>query len=71
MRKYQEIDPLFMENFLFSIHVDDISLGSNGVESTYELYLKAKLRLAKAGFKLRKFVTNSDELRCQVDANEQ
>ena len=30
---------------------------------TYELYVKSKLWLAAAGFKLRKFVTNSDELR--------
>ena len=71
MRKYQEIDPSFMDKFLSSVYVDDISLGSNNVESTYELYLKSKLRLAEAGFKLRKFVTNSDELRCQVNANEQ
>ena len=41
------------------------------MESTYELYLKSKLRLAEAGFKLRKIVTNSDELRCQVNTNEQ
>ena len=41
------------------------------MESTYELYLKSKLRLAEAGFKLRKFVTNSDELHCKVNANEQ
>jgi hypothetical protein len=71
MRKYQEIDPLFVDKFLSSIYVDDVSLGSNDVESTYELYLKSKSRLAEVGFKLRKFVTNSDELRCQVDANEQ
>ena len=71
MRKYQEVDPLFVDKFLSSIYVDDVSLGSNDVESTYELYLKSKSRLAEAGFKLRKFVTNSEELRCRVDANEQ
>ena len=47
-----------------SIYVDYVSLGSNDVESTYELYLKSKSRLAEAGFKLRKFVTNSEELCC-------
>ena len=71
MRRYQEIDPLFVDKFLSSIYVDDVSLGSNDVESTYELYLKSKSRLAEAGFKLRKFVTNSEELRSQVDTNEQ
>lgn len=69
MRKYQVIDPLFVDKFLSSIYVDAVSLGSSDVESTYELYLKSKSRLAKAGFKLRKFVTNSDELRSRVDAD--
>ena len=71
MRRYQAIDPLFVDKFLSSIYVDDVSLGSNDVESTYELYLKSKSRLAEAGFKLRKFITNSDELRSRVDANEE
>ena len=71
IQKYQEIDPLFVDKFLSSVYVDDVSLGSNDVDSTYELYLKSNLRLAEAGFKLRKFVTNSDELRCQVNTNEQ
>ena len=71
IRKYQEIDPLFVDKLLSSVYVDDVSLGSNDVDSTYELYLKSKLQLAEAGFKLRKFVTNSDELCCQVNANEQ
>ena len=53
-----------MDEFLSSVYVDDVSLGSNNVESTYELYLNSKLRLAEAGFKLRKFVTNSVELQC-------
>lgn len=71
MRRYQEIDPVFVDKFLSSIYVDDVSLGSSDVESTYELYLKSKSRLAEAGFKLRKFVTNSGELRCRINANEQ
>ena len=69
MRRYQGIDPLSVDKFLSSIYVDDVSLGSNDVESTYELYLNSKSRLAEAGFKLRKFVTNSEELRSQVDTN--
>ena len=64
MKKYQQVDTSFVDKFLSSIYVDDVSLGSDEVESTYELYLKSKSRLAEAGFKLRKFVTNSEELRC-------
>ena len=44
--------------------------GSNDVESTYELYTKSKLRLATAGFKLRKFVTNSEELHRLIQEEE-
>ena len=71
VRKYQESDPLFVDKFLSSIYVDDVSLGSGDVESTYELYLKSKSRLAEARLKLRKFVTNSDELRRRIGANQQ
>lgn len=42
-----------------SSYVDDVSFGSENVESTYELYLKSKSRLAEA---VRKFVTNSEPL---------
>ena len=31
IRKYQEIDPLFVDKFLSSVYVDDVSLGSNDV----------------------------------------
>ena len=70
MGTYQNIDPSFVKMFLSSIYVDDVSLGANDVDSTNELYLKSKLRLAEAGFKFRKFVTKSDELRCHVSINE-
>ena len=71
MKKYQEVDASFVEKLLSSIYVDDVSPGSDEVESTYELYLKSKSRLAEAGFKLRKFVTNSEELCCLINTNEQ
>ena len=38
-------------------------LGADDVDSACEFYLKSKMRLANAGFKLRKFVTNSQLLR--------
>ena len=40
------------------------------MESMYELYLESKSRLVEAGFKPRKFITNSDKFRSRVDANE-
>jgi hypothetical protein len=59
-----------VDEFLSSIYVDDLSLGSNEVKTTYGLYLKSKTRLAEAGFRLRKFVTILDELCDLINANE-
>ena len=58
-----------MDKFLSSIYVDDLVTGSSDVESTYEFYKKSSQRLAAARFRLRKFVTNSEELchRIQLD----
>ena len=43
METYREIDPSFVDKFLSSIYVDDVSLGASNIESAYELYLKSKL----------------------------
>ena len=40
------------------------------MDRTFELYVKSKVRLKEAGFNLRKFVTNSEELRERIDKNE-
>ena len=52
METYTHIDPEFVEKFLSSIYVDDVSFGSDGVQSTYDLYQKAKNRLKEGGFHL-------------------
>ena len=67
---YKEEDPEFVEAFLRSIYMDDLSSGGDTDEETYELYIKSKVRLAEGGFNLRKFVTNSPELRKQIEDNE-
>ena len=59
----EDIDPFFFDKFLSSIYIDDVSLGLPHVESMFQLYQKSKERLVEAGFKLRKFITNSDESR--------
>ena len=63
-------DPDCVETFLSSISIDDMVAGTGDLESAYELYLKAKLSHAAAGFKLRKFVTNSDDLRRRIQESE-
>ena len=50
--------------------MDDLSSEGDIDEETYELYIKSKVRLAEGGFNLRKFVTNSPELRKQIEDNE-
>ena len=62
IKSYRDIDPFFVDKFLSSIYVDDVSLGSPDVESMFQLYQKSKEWLVEAGFKLRKFITNSDEM---------
>ena len=61
MNTYRDLDPTFVDKFLSSIYVDDVVAGAGDVESTLEFYKKARHRLAAAGFRLRKFLTNSDE----------
>ena len=50
--------------------MDDLSSGEDTDEETYELNIKSKVRLAEGGFHLRRFVTNSPDLRKQIDDNE-
>ena len=71
MEKFKAIDQPFVEKFHRSIYVDDLTAGSHDVESTFEFYLKSKLCLAKASFNLRKFDTNSPELRQRISESEQ
>ena len=70
IEQYEQEDPDFTRKFLQSIYVDDPTSGDSDVDSTFELYVKSKLRLKKAGFNLRKFITNSGELRARIKDNE-
>ena len=46
------MDPAFVKKFLSSIYVDDFVSGSHDVQSAHDFYLKSRLRLATAGFRL-------------------
>ena len=70
VERYRDEDPEFVERFLRSIYVDDLSSGAPESDTGYELYLKSKIRLAEAGFNLRKFMSNSAELRERIQCNE-
>ena len=70
IKQYSHIDPQFVEKFIQSIYVDDVTYGSSDVEEAYQLYLSSKNRLAEGGFNLRKFLTNSPKLRKRIRENE-
>ena len=63
---FAEIDPKFVRIMKRSFYVDDLVTGDKTTQAASEMYDKAKERLALGGFKLRKWLTNSDELREKV-----
>ena len=53
-----------------SFYVDDLVSGERATQEAIDLYDKAKTRLALGGFKLRKWLTNSEELRAEIERHE-
>ena len=41
-----------MNKFRRSVYVDDLTSGAEDVDSAYDFYIKAKLRLVEVGFNL-------------------
>ena len=70
LQQYQQEDPQFVKTLTSSLYVDDLTCGAKDEEAAYQLYSKAKFRLAQAHFNLRKFRTNSHSLQQQVDSHE-
>ena len=70
MENYRQEDPEFVTKFGRAIYVDDVIFGAQDDDNTFELYLKSKKRLSKGGFNLRKFITNSSNLRTRIHWNE-
>ena len=68
IQKYQKDDPEFVKSFLSATYVDDVSFWAPNDDLAYQLFMKAKLRLAEAGFNLRKFTSSSSSLQAQIDS---
>ena len=68
--KFTEIDPKFVQKVLESFYVDDFVSGESDTEKAFDLFDKTKGRMAEGGFKLRKWVTNSKELKGKIDLHE-
>ena len=70
VEKYRDEDPLFVDKFNLSIYVDDLIFGAKTEDEALELFTKARLCLDKAGFTLRKFISNSLNLQTLVSPQE-
>ena len=70
IKKYDSVDQPFVKKFRRSVYVD-LTAGSHDADSAYKFYVKSKMRLAEANFNLRKFDTNSPQLRRRIAQNEQ
>ena len=62
MNTYIETDEQFVKKVLDSLYVDDFVSGANTHQSAYDLCNKVKSVMAKGGFNLRKWQSNSNEL---------
>ena len=70
IEQYRSMDAEFVDQFLRSIYVDDVTYGSTDIRKMYDLYHWSKSKLAEGGFHLRKFVTNSSTMRELIAADE-
>ena len=65
-KKYKEIDPEFTKVTEKDFYSDDLSSGADSVSKGLTIYKKVKIRFAEVHFNLRKWRTNSDELRKMI-----
>ena len=68
MEGYRIGDPLFVERFIRSIYVNDLTCGSDSEEGAIDLYTKSRQCMAEAGFNLRKFVSNSPAVQAHISS---
>ncbi|KAK3726526.1 hypothetical protein QZH41_004647 [Actinostola sp. cb2023] len=55
---------------LEGFYVDDLVTGGNDIEEVIQLYEKAKERMQSGGFKLRKWITNDEQVRGHITREE-
>ena len=66
--KYRHAYPEIVEEIQRSMFVDDLISGADSVSDEHTLFTTAKLIFKEGGFNLRKFATNSSELRSIIEA---
>jgi len=71
MEQHRVQEPDLISLFMRSIYFDDVSPGADDDDSAFQFYTRSKDILAKGGFNLRKFVSNSMSLSHRVELMEQ
>ena len=64
--RFAEVDPEFARKLIESFYVDDFVSGGGTSEEVQVLYGKTCTRMSEGGFKLRKWLTNDDEVRKKI-----
>ena len=64
--KYSDEHPELVQKLLNSLYVDDLNSGCTTVEEAFDLFVKSKKIMSQGGFNLRKWCSNSQELRSLI-----
>ena len=67
---FAETDPEFVRKMVESFYIDDMVSGDGTIDRAFDLYSKAKVRMANGGFRLPKWKTNDTKLKERIDATE-
>ena len=70
VKKYKDVDYDFVKEFLNSTYIDDLCSGSSSVEEAFQLFLKSKAKMQVAGFRMRKWSSNSHQLMEKIKSYE-
>ena len=71
LQNYEKTDPLFVQQMIDSLYVDDMVFSTSTLECAYGMYEKAKERMMSGGSRLRKWVTNNQELAERIKCREE
>ena len=64
LQKYANGNPELVKALLNSLYVDDMTSGESTVERGFDLFVNSRKIMAEGGFNLRKWQSNSPQLRC-------
>ena len=68
--QFAESHPVLAHKLNEGFYVDDLVSGGKSAHKTIDLYEKAKFRMSKSRFKLRKWMTNDANVRVRIEQRE-